>query len=167
MKSVIFSFVLLLSLSSIHAQTREPEQLPHQSDSTFLSLDNSLSESMKQNAALGLLAYISDKGALFDGRAVVDKQSLKQYITEAFGESFALELVPNEAHTVSEDMGYTSGTYSLKGKWPKCGCNISRSGRYLLVWQRERGHWREKGQWHIKAWIPSPESRSGCACGVS
>jgi len=164
MRVAVLVSVLLCCVASAYAQTSPAGVAKRATDageSELISLDERLSESIKQNHLDGLMKYMLDDGAFLDGAGAVGLQNVRNLIAASYGRSsFALDLKPTEAHRLSDYSGYTMGTYLRQGENQKCHCAVSEEGEYLMVWKRSNGEWR------VKAWIPTVmKSGQGCGCG--
>jgi hypothetical protein len=164
--AIIFLLLLLVPSTAVLGQSAKSAGSDAPSSGSpnqplSIQLDRELSQSIRSDHLSGLLKYLREDAAFLDGAGLVGKESIRQHLTESFGEaSFSLVLTPKEAHVLTPYEGYTTGTFTLSGENTRCSnCPMSESGEYLLVWQLEGG------RWFIKAWIPASRIGNGCGCG--
>jgi ketosteroid isomerase-like protein len=74
-----------------------------------------------------------------DGRSPIVGQDLALAVLPASSSVWTWEPVAGDV-SVSDDLGYTYGTYQISGD--ELGAKIIESGNYFRIWKKEKGAWK-------------------------
>ena len=153
MRARLFVVVLICSVfgGTLLAQKKTAAVDP----AVLMKADSEFDRATAEKGIAAWVSFFAEDGmqVTVDGN-IQGRKAIREYMSPAFARpGFALRWKPTYADiSRSGDLGYTTGTYEIRGKTPQ-GQEVSRTGRYVTIWKKQAD-----GSWKVVADIGNPDA---------